>query len=112
MSVSNRTAKTVLVTTVPNQSQEKLPSRPTRPDNIDAPVIENHFTSAACLGRARAFRFCRVAFDKSFSEAIIIYGIDVPTESSEHGALQLDGVEVQSLYREETGSLEAEAARG
>lgn len=100
------------VATVPNQSQEKLPGRPTRPDNIGTPVLEHQSTSAAWLGRVRMFRFWRIAFDKFIFIHTIPFGMDSPDGTVETGAFQLDGVEVPSLYREETGSLQAAAARG
>lgn len=99
------TAKRAFATTIPNQCQEKLPSRPTRPEDIDAPGVEHQSASAAYLGHARAVRFRRVDFGKSFLMGEIPCAIDAPDGSGKHGALQLDGVEVPSLHREETGSL-------
>lgn len=112
MSAPDLTAKKGSVATVPNQCQEKLPGRPTRPDNIGAPVIEHQSTSAAWLGRVRVFRFWRIAFDKFIFMDRIPFGMDSPDGTVETGAFQLDGVEVPSLHREETGSLQAAAARG
>ena len=112
MSVSDLTAKGGFVTTIPNQCQKQLPSRPTRPENIEAPVIEHQFTSAAYLGHARTRRFRRVEFGKSSFMGEIPCRIDAPDGSSKHRALQLDEVVVPSLHREETDSLQAKAARG
>jgi len=96
------------VTGIPNQSQEMLPARPTLPSANCAPLAQHQATSAACLVIVCAFEQGEALVILVID--MILRGVEFPNPRISPGALQLNGVHVPFVRREEPGPLQAGAA--